>query len=181
MTREVDRLLAQLASTGRPAVDSPARSGSGPQRRITRVSSATTVSRADRIGLWARVALGVAFGGLMTQWPYLHSCGLPLAAYLGAVAMVIVAGAWGAVVSWKQRSPSAHVVALLLLLWGIALGAERVLPRIGYAEEPATWACPEAADLTSPVGAETPDECRLGMLLVRRRPVERGDRLLVEP
>jgi hypothetical protein len=145
MTREVDRLLAQLASTGRPAVDPPARSSSGPQRRIIRVSSATTVSRADRIGLWARVTLGVALGGLMTQWPYLHSCGLPLAGYLGAVAMVMVAGAWGAIVSWKQRSASAHVVALLLILWGIALGTERVLPRISYAVEPSTWTCPEAS------------------------------------
>ena len=141
MARDVDRLLAQLASTGRPAVDPPARSSSGPQRRITRVSSATTGPRGDRIGLWARVALGVSLGGLITQWPYLHSCGLPLAGYLGAVAMVMVAGAWGAVVSWKQRSASPHVVALLLVLWGIALVTERVLPRIGYAAEPSTWAC----------------------------------------
>jgi hypothetical protein len=102
MARDVDRLLAQLASTGRPAVDPPARSSSERQRRITRVSSATTGSRGDRIGLWARVALGVSLGGLITQWPYLHSCGLPLAGYLGAVTMVMVAGAWGAVVSWNS-------------------------------------------------------------------------------
>jgi hypothetical protein len=44
-------------------------------------------------------------------------------------------------VSWKQRSAAAHVLALLIVLWGIALAAERVLPRTGYAAARASWGC----------------------------------------
>jgi hypothetical protein len=139
MAREVDRLVAQLERTGRP--EPTRRSGSGPQRRVTRVSSSSTPSRTERAGLWARVALGAMLGALMTQWPYPHDCGAPLAGYLAAVGMVVVAGSWAAAVSWRQRGAGAHVIALLLILWGIALAAERVLPRTGYAAERAGWVC----------------------------------------
>lgn len=142
MAREVDRLLAQLATTGRPPADEAgARPTTGRQRRITRVSSSKTHSRTERAGLWARVALGASLGALITQWPYPHGCGLPLAGYFGAVGMVMVAGTWGAAVAWRQRSAAAHVLSLLLLLWGIALVAERVLPRVGYAADRAGWVC----------------------------------------
>lgn len=87
------------------------------------------------------MALGATLGGLITQWPYRHACGWPLAEYLGAAAMVVVAGVWIAVVSWKLRSGAAHVLAFLLVFWGIALVAERVLPRTGYAAEHASWRC----------------------------------------
>lgn len=80
-------------------------------------------------------------GALITQWPYPRACGLPLAGYLGAVGAVLVAGVWIAAVSWKLRSAAAHVLAFLLLLWGIGLAAERVLPRVGYAAERAGWSC----------------------------------------
>lgn len=153
MGREVERLLAQLGSIGRPAAAPPTAAAapsasavsaprSGPQRRITRVGSATpAVSRGTTIGLWARVALGATLGGLITQWPYPHGCGWPLAGYLGGVAMVVLAGVWIAVVSWKLRSGAAHALAFLLLFWGIVLVAERVLPRVGYAAERASWVC----------------------------------------
>jgi hypothetical protein len=154
MGREVDRLLAQLASSSRPA-SAPA-SRSGPQRGITRVFSSTPApSRTDSIGLWARVALGAILGGLITQWPYPHACGWPLAGYLGAVGMVVLAGVWIAVVSWKLRSVTAHVLAFLLVFWGIALVAERVLPRTGYAAERASWRChgSEESPVAAPVRA----------------------------
>jgi heme A synthase len=140
----VDRLLAQL-SGGRPPSEPP--STSGPQRRITRVSSsAPTVSRGESIGLWARVTLGLVLGALMTQWPYARGCGWPLAAYLGAVNLVVLTGLWIAIVSWRLRSGAAHVLAFLLLFWGMLLLAERVLPRVGYAAESASWRC--AAEAT---------------------------------
>ena len=142
MSREVDRLLAQLASSGSPApVRNPWSSPGGP-RRTPRASSRPTHSRAEIIGLWARVALGALLGALVTQWPYPRGFGIPLAGYLGAVAAVLVAGTWIAAVSWQRRSAATHVVAFLLLLWGIALAAERVLPRVGYAAERASWTCP---------------------------------------
>jgi heme A synthase len=87
------------------------------------------------------VALGATLGGLMTQWPYPHACGWHLTGYLGAVTGVLVAGIWIAVVSWRLRNAAAHVLAFLLLLWGVALVAERVLPRVGYAADRATWGC----------------------------------------
>jgi hypothetical protein len=142
LAREVDRLLAQLSGIGGHRAEPGSRPD--PQRRITRVSTSTStsaVSRADRAGLWARVGLGAGLGGLMTQWPYPHGCGGPLAGYLGAVSVVVLAGIWIGVVSWRLRSGAAHVLGFLLLLWGILLAAERVLPRVGYAAERASWQC----------------------------------------
>jgi hypothetical protein len=83
----------------------------------------------------------MVLGGAITQWPYPHGCGLLLLEYLGAVAMVMVTGAWIAVASWRLRSEGAHILALLIVLWGIVLAAEQVLPRIGYAAERASWRC----------------------------------------
>jgi heme A synthase len=148
LARDVDRLLAQLSGGGHAAAAPP--STSIPQRRITRVSSSTTtISRAVAVGLWARVALGVTLGALVTQWPYPRACGWSLAAYLGAVSMVVVAGLWIALVSWKLRSGAAHAVAFLLLIWGMVLAAERVLPRVGYAADRSSWLCAEETAVPS--------------------------------
>ena len=148
LAREVDRLLAGLANRGtQPDRDAPPQ-GSVPTpvkaprrtaRRGPRPTEATT--RRDHIALWGRVLLGTVLGGMMTQWPYPHGCGLPLAEYLGAIAMVMVAGAWIAVASWRLRSAPSHIISLLLLLWGIALAAGQVLPRIGYAAVRLSWHC----------------------------------------
>ena len=142
MAREVDRLLAQLERTGRPDREPAPRPRSGPQRRITRVASGRLPSRAERAAPWARLALGVALGVAITQWPYPHGCGAGLAGYFGSVSMVVIAGVWAAASAWRQRSSEAHVLGLVLVLWGLGLGAERVLPRIGYAAQQADWTCP---------------------------------------
>jgi hypothetical protein len=146
MAREVDRLLAGLANLGaqsdrddRPRDRSPTPVPRRSAPRVTRPADPAT--RRDLVALWARVALGIALGGMMTQWPYAHGCGLPLVEYLGAVAMVMVAGAWIAVASWTLRHAPSHVLALVLLLWGIALAAAQVLPRIGYAAQRWAWHC----------------------------------------
>jgi hypothetical protein len=90
-----------------------------------------------------RLLLGILLGGAMTQWPYAHGCDLPLLGYLGAVATVMLGGAWIAFAAWRLRSGLAHVLSLMLLFWGIVLAAEQVLPRIGYAAERASWLCPQ--------------------------------------
>jgi hypothetical protein len=87
--------------------------------------------------------LGTALGGVMAQWPYPHGCGWPLLGYLGAVATVMLTGAWIAFASWKLRSGPAHILSLILFFWGIVLAAEQVLPRIGYAADRASWRCPQ--------------------------------------
>ena len=148
MAREVYRLLAQLARTGHPDPDTAPLTSSAPRRRIARVGSAPAISTGERAGLWARLALGLVLGALMLQWPYSRGCGIPLAGYLAAAAMVPVAGAWIAVVSWRQRHAAVHLLALILVLWGLGLVAERVLPRVGYAAARAGWRC--ASETTAP-------------------------------
>jgi hypothetical protein len=148
MAREVDRLLAGLANLGtqpdrdaRPLSTAPT-PATAPRQSAPRVARSTeATTRRDHIALWARLLLGIVLGGMMTQWPYPHGCGLPLAEYLGAIAMVMVAGGWVAVASWSLRSAPSHILALLLLLWGIALAVGQVLPRIGYAAARLSWHC----------------------------------------
>jgi hypothetical protein len=147
MAREVDRLLAGLNSRGaqtegdHPSRASARRPTPAPRRAARPKSRADAVTRRDLIALWARLFLGVALGGMITQWPYVHACGLPLLEYFGAVTMVMVAGAWIAVASWSRRHAPSHVLALLLILWGIALAAYEILPRVGYAAQRWTWQC----------------------------------------
>jgi len=147
MAREVDRLLAGLANIGsQPDRDHRPR-GKAPspdpvtQRSVPRTRPKEALSRGDTVALWARVFLGMVFGGVMTQWPYPYGCGWPLLGYLGAVAMVMVTGAWIAVTSWRLRNGVVHILAFVILFWGIVLAAEQVLPRIGYAAEQASWRC----------------------------------------
>ena len=87
------------------------------------------------------VGLCILLGGMITQWPYLHGCGLPLLEYFGAITMVIVAGGWIAVASWTRRHAPSHVLALLLIVWGMALAAYEILPRVGYAAQRWSWQC----------------------------------------
>ena len=148
MAREVDRLLAGLSHLGAKPDDEPRPRSSGPRsapapaRRAPRPARRSgDLTRQGLLALWARLLLGAALGVMIVQWPYIHACGLPLAQYLGAVAMVIVAGGWIAVASWSHRQPAPHVLALLLLLWGIALVAYEILPRVGYAAQRWHWQC----------------------------------------
>ena len=103
---------------------------------------AEALSRTDLVALWARVSLGIVLGAMMTQWPYPHGCGFPLAEYFGAVVTVVLAGTWIASISWQRRHAAVHVLALLLTLWGVALATYEILPRVGYAAERRDWQCP---------------------------------------
>lgn len=153
MSREVDRLLARLSHAGPQAVQDQRPPSPGPvtPRRVPRISSASAApSRGDRIALWARVLLGLVFGAVMTQWPYPRACGAPLFGYLGAVGMVLVAGAWAAGASWRLRAGAAHLLALALFFWGTALAAAEVLPRVGYAAVTASWSCAPASGAIAP-------------------------------
>jgi putative flippase GtrA len=52
---------------------------------------------------------------------------------------------WSAVWTWRHRASQAHVLSLLLVVWGLVLAGLEVLPRVGYAfptvAHPATWMC----------------------------------------
>jgi hypothetical protein len=96
-------------------------------------------------GLYARLAMSVALGVGMLFWPYETRCGAGAVGYLAAVAAVVASGIWSAVWSWRHRAARVHSLSLLLVLWGLVLGAVDVLPRIGYAKptaaHPAGWSC----------------------------------------
>jgi hypothetical protein len=100
------------------------------------------VSKRDALGGWSRVLLGIVAAVGAGFWPYAHTCGLGLWLYLGVTGTVVVAGMWGMIASWRRRLGLAHVVALLVTLWGIGLVAAELLPRLGYARDAATWSCP---------------------------------------
>lgn len=96
-------------------------------------------------GVFARLMLAVVLGLAMLFWPYSARCGPGLFAFLFASGMVTVGGVWSAVWTWRHRSAQAHVLSLLLVLWGLVLAGLEVLPRTGYAtpttSHPATWMC----------------------------------------
>ena len=102
-------------------------------------------AKTTTLGVVARLLLAVSLGVGMVFWPYSSRCGAGLAAYLGAVSVLIGAGVWTSIWTWKHRAGRAHVLSLLLVLWGGVLGAQEVLPRLGYAkpteDHPAVWGC----------------------------------------
>jgi hypothetical protein len=141
MARVVDRLLSQLPGL-QGAVEPPPPVLRSSASEV-RVSGGRYVDPPTLIGLWGRVTLGITLGIMMTAWPYFKECGLPLFGYLSAVASVVVAGGWIAVTAWKLRNGVAHILALILLFWGLVLTADELLSRTGYAAATATWQCGE--------------------------------------
>lgn len=134
---EIDRLIAATPpERARSGGDQP-----GVPTGAARPAPPARVARGSALGTWVRVGLGVGLAAAMTQWPYARACGLALFLYLGAVGVVLIAGGWAAVTSWRQRMGLAHVLSLLVMLWALILAAAVVLPRVGYAREAAAWWC----------------------------------------
>ena len=82
-----------------------------------------------RLGLASALGIGIIF------WPYPKDCGVELYGYLAAVTAVIAGGLWSSVWTWHHRTARAHVLSLLLVVWGFVLGASEVLPRAGYQKQ----------------------------------------------
>jgi hypothetical protein len=134
---KIDRQLASISDDQLVANKTAAAAPGGTPVRTTTGSGAP---RADW-GIVIRTTLVVLLGVAIPFWPYAARCGPGLAGYLGAVASLIVAAGWAAVAAWRTRSPRAHLLALTVLLWGMALAARDILPRTGYARETRTWIC----------------------------------------
>ena len=138
--REVDKLLARLPEAdptlGRGVPTVP-RAAPGEKTVVTGAGAVTALAT------WFRVGLGIVLGIGMLVWPYSHVCGAKLMFYLIGASTVIVAGVWGGFSSWRRRLGLAHLLSLGVVLWGLALVAGVVLPRMGYASHPAIWFCPE--------------------------------------
>jgi hypothetical protein len=128
--KETGKRAPAPAAGGKPAPRDPA---SGPKETTS-------------FGVYARLTISVLLGVGMTMWPYPSRCGPGLAAYLAAVIVVITSGVWSSVWTWRHRASHAHMLSLLLILWGLVLGSMEVLPRVGYAKadlgHPAAWSCP---------------------------------------
>jgi hypothetical protein len=135
---EIDKIIAK-APPGKLAA------GAAPEAPAQRAAGAAVAPAVPRgraaLSTWVRVGLGVALGVGMTQWPYFHACGTALFLYLGAVGVVGLSGVWGMVSSWRRRMGWAHLISLLVLVWGGILAARIILPRVGYAKHTATWWC----------------------------------------
>lgn len=112
----------------------------------TKAKAQAVQRETSTLGVFARLVLAVALGVGMLFWPYAARCGFGLFAYLAATGVLIGAGVWSSVWTWRHRSAKAHALALLLVTWGIVLGAIEVLPRVGYAKptaaHPTVWMCP---------------------------------------
>lgn len=83
-------------------------------------------SQLTMVRMW--VGLGLVHGAAMTAWPYPRTYFWGLALYLFSLALVLVAGVWGARLSWDARLGGAHVVALGTVFWALFLGCAVVLP-----------------------------------------------------
>jgi hypothetical protein len=152
---KIDRQLASIpdealapaepAARGRPAAAAPSAQAPAGARSAAPPAVNRRAARLSFLGLLARLALALGLGVGMAFWPYEAQCGAGLAGYLGAVFMVVLSGMWIAVVSWRRRAAWAHVISLLLIMWGGALAAIEILPRVGYAraslDHPAIWRC----------------------------------------
>lgn len=88
-----------------------------------------------------RLTLSVLLGVGIMFWPYENRCGVGLTGYLIAVAAVVGSGVWSAVWTWRHNAARAHILSILLIAWGVMLGAAEILPRVGYAKEVLTWSC----------------------------------------
>jgi len=136
----IDKAIDRLPAGSAPAPSGPA--GAARRTDAAPVSAPAPVARTGRpITTWLRVLLVLSLAVAMPFWPYEHRCGLNLYLYLAAAGVLVLAGIWSAARSWHTRLGLAHVLSLLTVLWGLALGAAEVLPRIGYAAARLTWTC----------------------------------------
>ena len=139
--KELAKIDRQLESVSDEALF-PTKANASP---AARAETAAVPTKTSTLGVLARLLLAIALAVAIMFWPYDARCGLQLAYYLAAVGAVTASGVWSAVWSWRHRSGRAHTLSLLLIGWGLVLGAMEILPRVGYAaptlERPATWSC----------------------------------------
>lgn len=96
-------------------------------------------------GVWMRLTVVMILVGSVNFWPYARTCGTGLFGFLAAATLIIAGGLWVSGLTFKHRMPRAHATALVVVLWGLVLVADEVLPRTGYAHtdplDPPRWSC----------------------------------------
>lgn len=166
---KIDKQLAsisdeELMKSAQPAA--PAKTGPGagaggkavpaPRASVTGASSVGRSPGKPWVS-WVKVLVAVGAAAGLMFWPWPARCGAPLMGFTAATGGVALLGLWSAVGTWRHRLGWAHIASLLVTVWGLALGAREVLPRVGYAvpsaERPAQWRCdglPASAPTTTP-------------------------------
>lgn len=145
---------AAVAGAGRTAVPAPAALPAG--------KAPAAVGARPAAGPWAtwlKVLVAVAAAVGLMFWPWSPRCGMPLVGFTAATGAVALLGIWSAIGTWRHRLGLAHAASLLVVIWGLVLGAREVLPRVGYAvptvDRAAGWTCdllPPTAPVTDPSG-----------------------------
>ena len=149
--KELAKVDKQLASLSDDALLGPPPATTGKKelpsgKKAPPASAPVAPKSTSSWGVYGRLILSLAVGVAMLLWPYPARCGVGLAAYLGAVGVVVASGVWSSIWTWRHRAARAHTLSLLLILWGLVLGSIDILPRVGYGKpdlnHPATWVCP---------------------------------------
>ena len=135
------------SKTGSRTVAAPALAA--PARSAAPASASASAPRAPAAGAWrgwAKVAIAVGAAAGLMFWPWPAPCGGPLIGFTAATVAVALLGLWSAIGTWRHRLGLAHVASLLVVVWGLVLGARELLPRAGYAvptpARSAGWSCP---------------------------------------
>jgi hypothetical protein len=140
-SKDWDKELAKIDKQLESVSDAqlfPEKKGASPaQKADVAAERATTASWPAILRLTLSVALGVG----ILFWPYANRCGFGLAGYLAVVTAVAGSGVWSALWTWRHRTGRAHALSILLIVWGLVLGATEILPRTGYAKQALTWSC----------------------------------------
>ena len=140
-TRDWDKELAKIDKQLESVSDAqlfPEKKGASPAQKADVAAERAATSSWPAI---LRLTLSVILGVAILFWPYANRCGVGLGGYLFGVTAVAASGVWSAVWTWRHRTGRAHALSILLIVWGLILGATEVLPRIGYAKQSLSWSC----------------------------------------
>ena len=152
--KKIDRQLESMSDSA--LIPAPAKGA--PPAAKTQVAAERAATRTW--GAFLRLALATALGVGILFWPYSHRCGFGAAAYIAAITAVAAGGLWSSVWTWRHRTARAHVLSLLLVVWGVVLGAIELLPRTGYAKpdpaRPTGWTCAAPAPQSTQQPAAQP-------------------------
>ena len=145
--KKIDKQLESISDNA--MIPAPAKAAAPAARASVATERATTRTWPAflRLALATALAVGIQF------WPYQSRCGLGLTGYMVAIVAVTGGGLWSSVWTWRHRTARAHVLSLLLIIYGMVLGAMEILPRTGYAKadplRPTTFSC-SAPTTTAP-------------------------------
>jgi hypothetical protein len=124
----------------------------GPEEiRAKRAAELATKQRNDEAaavaGVWIRLFLVSSLAAGLNFWPYPRECGPGLIGYVVAQGVFTAGAMWVAVCTWRCRMGKTHLLALGMVLAGIAVMGGQILPRVGYAKvdasHPPRWSCVE--------------------------------------